>query len=54
LVPDRETNRMDFGMDEQTAIVRDTARKFFREQCPSSRMREILATEEGYSPEMWR
>jgi alkylation response protein AidB-like acyl-CoA dehydrogenase len=45
---------MDFGMDEQTAIVRDTARKFFREQCPSSRMREILATEEGYSPEMWR
>ena len=45
---------MDFGMDEQTVIVRDTARKFFREQCPSSRVREILATEEGYSPEMWR
>ncbi len=45
---------MDFGMDEQTVIVRDTARKFFREQCPSSRVREILATEEGYSRDVWR
>ncbi|MGW8320638.1 MAG: acyl-CoA dehydrogenase family protein [Thermodesulfobacteriota bacterium] len=45
---------MDFSPDEQTAIVRDTARKFLLEQCPSSRVREILATEEGYSPEMWK
>ncbi len=45
---------MDFGMDEQTAIVKDTARRFFREQCPSARLREILATEEGYSKDVWR
>lgn len=45
---------MDFSSDEQTTIVRDTARKFFREQCPSSRVREVLATEEGYSPDVWR
>jgi alkylation response protein AidB-like acyl-CoA dehydrogenase len=45
---------MDFSVDEQTAILRDTARKFLREQCPPSRVREILATAEGYCPEMWK
>lgn len=45
---------MDFGLDEQTSIVKDTARRFFREQCPPSRVRKILATEEGYSKDIWR
>ncbi len=45
---------MDFSMDEQTAIVRDTARRFFREQCPASRVRQILAAEDGFSRDLWR
>jgi len=45
---------MDFTMNEQTAMVRDTARKFFREQCPISRVRQVLATEAGYSRDVWR
>ena len=45
---------MDFALDEQTAILKETAQRFFRERFPSSRLRDVLASEEGYPPDLWR
>ena len=46
---------MDFNLTEEQAMLKSQAREFFqRELSDKKTRREILDSEEGYSPKMWR
>ncbi len=45
---------MDFDLTEEQDILKSTAQKFFRDECPESLMRELRDDEKGYSPELWQ
>jgi alkylation response protein AidB-like acyl-CoA dehydrogenase len=44
---------MDFGFSEEQELLRAEVRKYLDEKCPMERVRELMDTEEGYSPELW-
>ena len=45
---------MDFGLSEPQEMLRRTARDFLESECPTTVVRELEASERGYSPELWR
>ena len=45
---------MDFSFTDDQEMFRDTARKFFANECPMSAVREILKDEKGYSADLWK
>ena len=45
---------MDLGFSEEQEIVRQTAKRFLAKECPSSLVRELLESETGHSPELWK
>ena len=45
---------MNFGFSEEQELLRGGVRKFLDEQCPLEEVRRIMATPEGYSPELWK
>ncbi len=45
---------MNFGFTEEQELLRDEVRKFLDEQCPMDRVRELMKTGDGYSPELWK
>ena len=45
---------MDFNYNEEQKILADTARRFFDKEAPKSLIRELIADEKGYSPEIWK
>jgi len=45
---------MDFSLNEEQTIIRDTTRKFLQQECPPDLIREMIADEKGHSPELWR
>ena len=45
---------MDFGLSEEQEMLRAAARDFLADRCPPSRVRQMLESAEGYSPELWR
>lgn len=45
---------MDFALSEEQEMLRKTARDFLSMECPKSLLREIEASDLGYSPELWR
>jgi len=44
---------MDFALDEEQEMLRKSARDFLSMECPKSLVREIEASDLGYSPELW-
>ena len=44
---------MDLDFNEKQLILKTAARDFLEAECPSSRLREIMAGEEIYAPELW-
>ncbi|MBW2096385.1 MAG: acyl-CoA/acyl-ACP dehydrogenase [Deltaproteobacteria bacterium] len=44
---------MDFAFTEDQEMFKDTARKFFANECPITKVREILKEKGGYSPDLW-
>jgi len=46
-------NLMDLSFSEDQEMLRTTAGDFLRNECPPSLVRELEASEEGYSPELW-
>jgi alkylation response protein AidB-like acyl-CoA dehydrogenase len=42
------------GFNEEQEILRQTAKRFLAQECPSSLVRELLAGETGHSPELWQ
>lgn len=45
---------MDLSFSEDQEMLRTTAGDFLRNECPPSLVRELEASEKGYSPELWR
>lgn len=45
---------MDLSLNETQEMFKQTARDFLAAEFPTSLVRQIEATEQGYSPEMWR
>jgi alkylation response protein AidB-like acyl-CoA dehydrogenase len=45
---------MNFGFSEEQELLRATARKFLENECPSERVRALMATPEGMTAELWR
>jgi alkylation response protein AidB-like acyl-CoA dehydrogenase len=45
---------MDFSLSEEQELLRNSARDFLSTECPKSVVKEIEASELGYSPELWR
>ncbi len=45
---------MDFELDEQQQMLRDTARDFLQSECDKSVVRKLEASDSGHSPELWK
>jgi alkylation response protein AidB-like acyl-CoA dehydrogenase len=45
---------MDFNLSSDQELIKNTARKFLEKECPKVRVRELMADEKGYDPEVWR
>jgi len=44
---------MDFGLNENQAILRDSAREFFAGECPMAAVRRAAESATAYDPELW-
>jgi alkylation response protein AidB-like acyl-CoA dehydrogenase len=44
---------MDIGFTEEQELLRDTARKFLDGECPTTFVRQMMATEDAVTPEFW-
>lgn len=44
---------MQFGLSESQELLKDSTRKFFAGECPSSETRRLMGTETGYDPQLW-
>lgn len=45
---------MDYDLNEEQQILRDSARSFLAKQCPGTFVREMAEDEKGYTSELWR
>ena len=45
---------MNFSLSEEQRLLKDSAERFVRENCPLERRRAIVASETGYSERSWR
>jgi alkylation response protein AidB-like acyl-CoA dehydrogenase len=45
---------MNFGFNEEQELLRNTARKFFENECGSDTVRRLMETPEGISAELWK
>ena len=45
---------MDFDLNEETVLMKDSAERFLQEKCPSSLVRELIKGEAGYSRDIWK
>ncbi|MFC1926128.1 acyl-CoA dehydrogenase family protein [Chloroflexota bacterium] len=45
---------MNFGLSEEQKLLQKTAHDFLENKCPKSLVRELEASESGYSPEIWK
>ncbi len=44
---------MDFGLSEDQLLLKETIRRFLAEQCPTTRVREIMETDSGHDQALW-
>jgi len=45
---------MNFGFNEEQELLRNTARKFFENECGSDTVRRLMETPEGINVELWK
>jgi alkylation response protein AidB-like acyl-CoA dehydrogenase len=45
---------MNFGFSEEQEMLRESARKFFDSQCPTTWVRKMMEDETGHSDELWK
>jgi alkylation response protein AidB-like acyl-CoA dehydrogenase len=45
---------MDLTLSEEHGLLASSARAFVDRECPTSRVRELMATVDGFDPELWR
>jgi len=44
---------MDFGFTSEQDMLRNMASKFFANECPFDKVRELEESDAGYSQELW-
>jgi len=45
---------MDFDLDKEQVMLKNSARDFLRKECPKDLVRDMMDDEKGYSPKLWR
>jgi alkylation response protein AidB-like acyl-CoA dehydrogenase len=45
---------MDFGFSDEQDMLRQTARAFLEEHCPTTFVRQMMEDDKGYSPDLWK
>lgn len=45
---------MDFGLSGEQRQLKDTLRRFLAERCPSTRVREVMESDDGHDRELWK
>jgi alkylation response protein AidB-like acyl-CoA dehydrogenase len=45
---------MDFGFSDEQDMLRQIARSFLQEYCPTTFVRQMMEDDKGYSPELWK
>ncbi|MFC1895633.1 acyl-CoA dehydrogenase family protein [Thermodesulfobacteriota bacterium] len=45
---------MDFKLSDATVLIRNSAREYLKEKCPSSFVKEMIEDETGFSRTMWK
>jgi alkylation response protein AidB-like acyl-CoA dehydrogenase len=45
---------MDFGLSEDQVLLKDTIRRWLEAECPTTRVREVMESETGHDPGLWR
>lgn len=45
---------MDFSLDEETILLRNSAEQYLRANCPSSFVKEVVKEDAGFSRTMWK
>jgi len=45
---------MQFGLSESQHILKDTARKFFANECPMAQVRKLMETDTAYDAALWQ
>ena len=45
---------MDFGLSDEQRLLQDTFRGYLDEHAPIARVRELVASDDPYDPELWR
>ncbi|MCU0821732.1 MAG: acyl-CoA/acyl-ACP dehydrogenase [Spirochaetes bacterium] len=45
---------MDFSFNSDQAMIRDTARKFLENECPKEKTRELMKSDKGFDPGIYR
>ncbi|MBM3154171.1 MAG: acyl-CoA dehydrogenase [Chloroflexi bacterium] len=45
---------MDLGLSEQQEMLKKSARDFLQKECPKQLVRQLDASDTGYSPELWK
>jgi alkylation response protein AidB-like acyl-CoA dehydrogenase len=45
---------VNFGLSEEQILLKDTIRRFLAEQCPTTRVRSIMESDDGHDRDLWR
>ncbi len=45
---------MNFGLSQDQILLKDTIRRFLEEQCPTTRVRQVMEGPTGHDPDLWR
>jgi alkylation response protein AidB-like acyl-CoA dehydrogenase len=45
---------MDFGLSEEQVLLQDTIRRYLDAECPTTRVREIMESQDGHDPALWK
>ncbi len=45
---------MDFGLTEDQSLLQDSIKKFVEAECPPTRVRDIMESDDGHDPALWR
>jgi alkylation response protein AidB-like acyl-CoA dehydrogenase len=44
---------MDFGLSQEQLLLKDTVKRFLAEQCPTTRVRQIMESTTGHDEKLW-
>jgi alkylation response protein AidB-like acyl-CoA dehydrogenase len=45
---------MNFGLSEEQELLKNTIKRFLDEQCPTTRVRQIMESDTGHDPHLWQ